>query len=167
MSLVLLLIVHHKTEARKQIVESAFCVRGVCVCVTLVVKHFSLLNAARCATSRRQGRALSGLSSEAPRSPLTETLSHRHRAAHPVTTFNLNPDTSQLASAKRERQPACVSPAVRSHSAEKMSKDAEKKSEKIMDMESKVLWYPDSKRNTRMDTFRKQVNGRYGLNLGE
>lgn len=48
-----------------------------------------------------------------------------------------------------------------------MSKDMEGKSEKIMDMESKVLWYPDSKRNTQMDKFRIQVNGDYGLNLGE
>lgn len=48
-----------------------------------------------------------------------------------------------------------------------MSKDTEGKSEKIMDMESKVLWYPDSKRNTQMDKFRIQVNGDYGLNLGE
>lgn len=36
-----------------------------------------------------------------------------------------------------------------------------------MDMESKVLWYPDSKRNTQMDKFRIQVNANYGLNLGE
>lgn len=48
-----------------------------------------------------------------------------------------------------------------------MSKDTEGKSEKIMDLDGKVLWYPDSKRNTRMDTFRMQVNGDYGLNLGE
>lgn len=48
-----------------------------------------------------------------------------------------------------------------------MSKDTEGKSEKIMDMESKVLWYPDSKRNTQMDKFRMQVNDNYGLNLGE
>lgn len=48
-----------------------------------------------------------------------------------------------------------------------MSKDTEGKSEKIMDMESKVLWYPDSKRNTQMDKFRIQVNQDYGLNLGE
>ncbi|KAF3695513.1 Acetoacetyl-CoA synthetase [Channa argus] len=46
-----------------------------------------------------------------------------------------------------------------------MSKDTKRKSEKIMDMESKVLWYPDSKRNTHMDKFRIQVNGDYGLNL--
>ncbi|XP_070760719.1 acetoacetyl-CoA synthetase isoform X2 [Enoplosus armatus] len=46
-----------------------------------------------------------------------------------------------------------------------MSKDTEGKSEKIMDMERKVLWYPDSKRNTQMDKFRIQVNGDYGLNL--
>uniref|UniRef100_A0AAX7T7P9 Acetoacetate--CoA ligase n=1 Tax=Astatotilapia calliptera TaxID=8154 RepID=A0AAX7T7P9_ASTCA len=46
-----------------------------------------------------------------------------------------------------------------------MSKDTEGKSEKIMDMESKVLWYPDSKRNTQMDKFRIQVNQDYGLNL--
>uniref|UniRef100_A0A8C9YL50 Acetoacetyl-CoA synthetase n=1 Tax=Sander lucioperca TaxID=283035 RepID=A0A8C9YL50_SANLU len=46
-----------------------------------------------------------------------------------------------------------------------MSKDTEGKSEKIMDMESKVLWYPDSKRNTHMDKFRIQVNKDYGLNL--
>lgn len=48
-----------------------------------------------------------------------------------------------------------------------MSKDTEGKSEKIMDMENKVLWYPDSKRNTRMEEFRIQVNENYGLNLGE
>ena len=48
-----------------------------------------------------------------------------------------------------------------------MSKDTEGKSEKIMDLESKVLWYPDSKKNTQMDKFRIQVNGDYGLNLGE
>uniref|UniRef100_UPI003AADA494 acetoacetyl-CoA synthetase isoform X2 n=1 Tax=Centroberyx gerrardi TaxID=166262 RepID=UPI003AADA494 len=46
-----------------------------------------------------------------------------------------------------------------------MSKDTEGKSEKIMDMECKVLWYPDSKRNTQMDRFRTQVNKDYGLNL--
>ncbi|KAM9394106.1 acetoacetyl-CoA synthetase isoform 2-T2 [Pholidichthys leucotaenia] len=46
-----------------------------------------------------------------------------------------------------------------------MSKDMEGKGEKIMDMESKVLWYPDSKRDTQMDKFRMQVNGGYGLNL--
>ncbi|XP_062273888.1 LOW QUALITY PROTEIN: acetoacetyl-CoA synthetase [Scomber scombrus] len=46
-----------------------------------------------------------------------------------------------------------------------MSKDMEGKSEKIMDLESKVLWYPDSKKNTQMDKFRIQVNGDYGLNL--
>lgn len=51
--------------------------------------------------------------------------------------------------------------------ATNMSKDTEGKSEKIMDMDSKVLWYPDSKRNTQMDKFRIQVNGDYGLNLGE
>ncbi|XP_032371177.1 acetoacetyl-CoA synthetase [Etheostoma spectabile] len=49
--------------------------------------------------------------------------------------------------------------------ATNMSKDTEGKSEKIMDMESKVLWYPDSKRNTHMDKFRIQVNTDYGLNL--
>ena len=48
-----------------------------------------------------------------------------------------------------------------------MSKDADGKSENILDMESKVLWYPDSKRNTQMDTFRIQVNREHGLNLGE
>lgn len=48
-----------------------------------------------------------------------------------------------------------------------MSEDTERKSEKIMDMDSKVLWYPDSKRNTHMDRFRMQVNRDYGLNLGE
>ena len=48
-----------------------------------------------------------------------------------------------------------------------MSIDTEGKCEKIMDMESKVLWYPDSKRNTQMDVFRKQVNTNHGLNLGE
>ncbi|XP_076006898.1 acetoacetyl-CoA synthetase [Genypterus blacodes] len=46
-----------------------------------------------------------------------------------------------------------------------MSKDTEGKSEKIMDMECKVLWYPDSKKNTQMDRFRTQVNKDYGLNL--
>lgn len=46
-----------------------------------------------------------------------------------------------------------------------MSKDTEGKSEKIMDMECKALWYPDSKRNTQIDTFRIQVNKDYGLNL--
>uniref|UniRef100_A0A7N8XK53 Acetoacetyl-CoA synthetase n=1 Tax=Mastacembelus armatus TaxID=205130 RepID=A0A7N8XK53_9TELE len=46
-----------------------------------------------------------------------------------------------------------------------MSKETERKSEKIMDMERKVLWYPDSKRNTQMDKFRIQVNEDYGLNL--
>ncbi|XP_030647611.1 acetoacetyl-CoA synthetase isoform X2 [Chanos chanos] len=44
-----------------------------------------------------------------------------------------------------------------------MSKDAEKTSEEIM--ESKVLWYPDSKKNTHMDRFRNQINRDYGLNL--
>uniref|UniRef100_A0A8C6US65 Acetoacetyl-CoA synthetase n=1 Tax=Neogobius melanostomus TaxID=47308 RepID=A0A8C6US65_9GOBI len=43
--------------------------------------------------------------------------------------------------------------------------DKEQKSEKIMDMECKALWYPDSKRNTQMDTFRIQVNRDFGLNL--
>ncbi len=46
-----------------------------------------------------------------------------------------------------------------------MSKDTEAKSEEIM--ESKVLWYPDSKRNTQMDLFRTQVNRDFGVNLGE
>uniref|UniRef100_A0A3B3YSD9 Acetyl-coenzyme A synthetase N-terminal domain-containing protein n=1 Tax=Poecilia mexicana TaxID=48701 RepID=A0A3B3YSD9_9TELE len=46
-----------------------------------------------------------------------------------------------------------------------MSKDMEGKDETIMDTESKVLWYPDSKRNTQMDKFRIQVNSDYGLNL--
>uniref|UniRef100_A0A673JL92 Acetoacetyl-CoA synthetase n=1 Tax=Sinocyclocheilus rhinocerous TaxID=307959 RepID=A0A673JL92_9TELE len=44
-----------------------------------------------------------------------------------------------------------------------MSKDTEAKSEEIM--ESKVLWYPDSKRNTQMDRFRTQVNRDFGVNL--
>lgn len=48
-----------------------------------------------------------------------------------------------------------------------MYKDAERKSDTIMDMNSKVLWYPDSKRNTHMDRFRTQVNRDYGLSLGE
>ena len=48
-----------------------------------------------------------------------------------------------------------------------MSKDTEGKGEKIMDVESKVLWYPDSKRNTQMDKFRIRVNGEHGLDLGE
>uniref|UniRef100_A0AAY4BRJ2 Acetoacetyl-CoA synthetase n=1 Tax=Denticeps clupeoides TaxID=299321 RepID=A0AAY4BRJ2_9TELE len=34
-------------------------------------------------------------------------------------------------------------------------------------MESKVLWYPDSKRNTQMDRFRAQVNRDFGLNLAD
>ncbi|TDH12956.1 hypothetical protein EPR50_G00053520 [Perca flavescens] len=49
--------------------------------------------------------------------------------------------------------------------ATNMSKNTEGKSEKIMNMETKVLWYPDSKRNTHMDKFRIQVNRDYGLNL--
>lgn len=48
-----------------------------------------------------------------------------------------------------------------------MSKDTEGKGEEIMDTESKVLWYPESKKNTQMDKFRIQVNLNYGLNLGE
>ncbi|KAF4112762.1 acetoacetyl-CoA synthetase [Onychostoma macrolepis] len=44
-----------------------------------------------------------------------------------------------------------------------MSKDTEAKSEEIM--ESKVLWYPDSKRNTQMDRYRTQVNRDFGVNL--
>ncbi|XP_042579507.1 acetoacetyl-CoA synthetase [Cyprinus carpio] len=44
-----------------------------------------------------------------------------------------------------------------------MSKDTEAKSEEIM--EAKVLWYPDSKRNTQMDRFRTQVNRDFGVNL--
>uniref|UniRef100_A0A671S917 Acetoacetyl-CoA synthetase n=1 Tax=Sinocyclocheilus anshuiensis TaxID=1608454 RepID=A0A671S917_9TELE len=44
-----------------------------------------------------------------------------------------------------------------------MSKDTEAKSQEIM--ESKVLWYPDSKRNTQADRFRTQVNRDFGLNL--
>ncbi|MCI4392945.1 hypothetical protein PGIGA_G00151730 [Pangasianodon gigas] len=44
-----------------------------------------------------------------------------------------------------------------------MSKDTKAKAEEIM--ESKVLWYPDSKKNTQMDRFRAQVNRDYGLNL--
>ncbi|XP_051539262.1 acetoacetyl-CoA synthetase-like [Myxocyprinus asiaticus] len=44
-----------------------------------------------------------------------------------------------------------------------MSKDTEAKSEEIM--ESKVLWYPDSKHNTLMDRFRSQVNRDFGLDL--
>lgn len=46
-----------------------------------------------------------------------------------------------------------------------MSKDTEQKSEKIMDMECKALWYPDSKKDTQMDKFRIQVNKDFGLNL--
>lgn len=46
-----------------------------------------------------------------------------------------------------------------------MSKDTEQQSEKIMDMECKALWYPDSKRDTQMDKFRIQVNKDFGLNL--
>lgn len=48
-----------------------------------------------------------------------------------------------------------------------MSNGTEGKSEKIMEVEGKVLWYPDSKRSTQMDKFRRQINGDYGLNLGE
>ncbi|XP_053084702.1 acetoacetyl-CoA synthetase [Pangasianodon hypophthalmus] len=44
-----------------------------------------------------------------------------------------------------------------------MSKDTKAKAEEIM--ESKVLWYPDSKKNTQMDRFRAQVIRDYGLNL--
>ncbi|XP_069038117.1 acetoacetyl-CoA synthetase [Lepisosteus oculatus] len=44
-----------------------------------------------------------------------------------------------------------------------MSKDTEGVSEEIM--ESKVLWYPDSKKNTQMDRFRAQVNRDFGLSL--
>ncbi|XP_076853959.1 LOW QUALITY PROTEIN: acetoacetyl-CoA synthetase [Brachyhypopomus gauderio] len=44
-----------------------------------------------------------------------------------------------------------------------MSKDAKTKGEEIM--ESKALWYPDSKKNTQMDRFRAQVNRDFGLNL--
>ncbi|KAJ8379859.1 hypothetical protein SKAU_G00006370 [Synaphobranchus kaupii] len=44
-----------------------------------------------------------------------------------------------------------------------MSKDTEVMREEIM--ESKVLWYPDSKKNTQMDRFRTQVNRDFGLNL--
>ncbi|KAJ3603574.1 hypothetical protein NHX12_028319 [Muraenolepis orangiensis] len=46
-----------------------------------------------------------------------------------------------------------------------MSKDTERKSEKIMEEETKVLWYPDSKKNTHMNQFRAQVNEDYGVNL--
>ncbi|MBN3298893.1 AACS synthetase, partial [Amia calva] len=44
-----------------------------------------------------------------------------------------------------------------------MSKDTEGMSEEIM--ESNVLWYPDSKKNTQMDRFRAQVNRDFGLHL--
>ncbi|KAM9822957.1 acetoacetyl-CoA synthetase [Syngnathus typhle] len=43
-----------------------------------------------------------------------------------------------------------------------MSKD---KSDTIMEVDNKVLWYPDSKRDTRMDQFRRQVNRQHGLDL--
>nr|XP_061811516.1 acetoacetyl-CoA synthetase-like isoform X1 [Nerophis lumbriciformis] len=43
-----------------------------------------------------------------------------------------------------------------------MSKD---KSDTIMEADNKVLWYPDSKRDTRMDQFRRQVNRDHGLKL--
>ncbi|XP_077378882.1 acetoacetyl-CoA synthetase [Festucalex cinctus] len=45
-----------------------------------------------------------------------------------------------------------------------MSKD---KSDTIMETDdnNKVLWYPDSKRDTRMDQFRRQVNREHGLDL--
>ncbi|XP_077417629.1 acetoacetyl-CoA synthetase [Vanacampus margaritifer] len=42
-----------------------------------------------------------------------------------------------------------------------MSKD---KSDTIMET-NKVLWYPDSKRDTRMDQFRRQVNREHGIEL--
>lgn len=45
-----------------------------------------------------------------------------------------------------------------------MSKD---KSDTIMEAGDKVLWYPHSKRDTRMDQFRRQVNREHGLDLGE
>ncbi|KAL4646582.1 acetoacetyl-CoA synthetase [Arapaima gigas] len=44
-----------------------------------------------------------------------------------------------------------------------MSKEIDSRTEEIM--ESKVLWYPDSKKNTQMDSFRVQVNQDFGLNL--
>ncbi|XP_062398738.1 acetoacetyl-CoA synthetase [Sardina pilchardus] len=44
-----------------------------------------------------------------------------------------------------------------------MPKDIDGKSMEIM--ESKALWYPDSKKNTQMDRFRSQVNRDFGLNL--
>ncbi|XP_051958849.1 acetoacetyl-CoA synthetase isoform X2 [Xyrauchen texanus] len=44
-----------------------------------------------------------------------------------------------------------------------MSKNTEAESEEIM--ESKVLWYPDSKHNTLMDRFRSLVNRDFGLDL--
>ncbi|XP_061674054.1 acetoacetyl-CoA synthetase [Syngnathoides biaculeatus] len=43
-----------------------------------------------------------------------------------------------------------------------MSKD---KNDTIMEAENKVLWYPHSKRDTRMDQFRRQVNYEQGLNM--
>ncbi|XP_048099975.1 acetoacetyl-CoA synthetase [Alosa alosa] len=44
-----------------------------------------------------------------------------------------------------------------------MPKDIDGKSIEIM--ESKAMWYPDSKKNTQMDRFRSQVNRDFGLNL--
>ena len=49
-----------------------------------------------------------------------------------------------------------------------MSKDPQEgKSEKIMDEETKALWYPDSKKNTHMNRFRAHINKDYGVDLGE
>ncbi|XP_077457617.1 acetoacetyl-CoA synthetase [Stigmatopora argus] len=39
------------------------------------------------------------------------------------------------------------------------------KSDTIMEADNKVLWYPNSKKDTRMDQFRRQVNREHGLNL--
>ncbi|CAL8294298.1 unnamed protein product [Gadus morhua 'NCC'] len=47
-----------------------------------------------------------------------------------------------------------------------MSKDPQEgKSEKIMDEETKALWYPDSKKNTHMNRFRAHINKDYGVDL--
>lgn len=89
---------------------------------------------------------------------LSSCWSNFHRSSHLPGTLIVSKALGTSA------KPVLV---AREGDATNMSKDTEGKSEKIMDMDSKVLWYPDSKRNTQMDKFRIQVNGDYGLNLGE
>uniref|UniRef100_A0AAV2MNV8 Acetyl-coenzyme A synthetase N-terminal domain-containing protein n=1 Tax=Knipowitschia caucasica TaxID=637954 RepID=A0AAV2MNV8_KNICA len=50
-------------------------------------------------------------------------------------------------------------------SSSNMSKDTDKKSDKIMDMECEALWYPDAKKDTQMDRCRTRINRDFGLNL--